>query len=352
MEDFLSKQIQNSSFRYSDEQVSSSTVEFVKKPSKNISYIFIAFILIAFITSFTFMLLAKVAITIEAPSVVTSQTPLIMTSAELDLKVEEIAINSGQKVQKGEAIVLGEARVKTDDYLKYREEISNTRVFLKKLKENQCNTICLKEFKQNSIRYFRYFKTKSLNSAAQHLRESIFKLKALPDVSNERAANALMLKIFDIEQLVELNQNEQIIHAPADGIILLANGFTTNSFVKKGEKLFDIIPENNNIIIKSYVKDKDITKIKKGMSAQVAIDAFPSREYGLLLGNVDIISLQKSQKGGNNDFYEVLIKLKTNFFSINNKKEKLLLGMKGKVIFVTQHTTLFKKYFGTIMGLD
>lgn len=352
MEDFLSKQIQNSSFRYSDEQVSSATVEFLKKPSRSISYIFITFILVAFISSFTYMLLAKVAITIEAPSVVTSQTPLIMTSAELDLKVEEIAINSGQKVQKGEAIILGEARVRTDDYIRYREELNRSRVFLKKLKANQCDTDCLKEFKQNSIRYFRYFKTKSLNSAAQSLRESIFKLKISSETSVERAVNALMLKLFDIEDLVELNQNEQIIHAPSDGIIVLANGITTNSFVKKGEKLFDIIPENNNVVIKSYVKDKDITKIKKGMSAQVAIDAFPSREHGLLLGNVHIISLQKSQKGGNNDFYEVIIGLKKNFFSIKNKKEVLLLGMKGRAIFVTEHTTLFKKYLGTIVGLD
>lgn len=349
MEDFLNSSGEESNFKFDEDQVSWTTIEFLKLPAKSLSFIFILFVLISFIVAFIYMSLSRVAITIHAPSIISSKTPLVKTTSDLDIKIEEIAARNGQSVQKGQAIIFGEDRIRPKLFLKYKDDTHKVKNLILEIEKKKCSDQCLKSFRENSLTYFRYLSHPRLNKITQKIREELFILSSSKD---PKLASSVRLLLFDLAEMIDFIQREQVIHAPESGIIQLSRDIAIGSYVKNGTTLFEIIPEDNRIQIKSYVKGKDITKIKKDMIAQITINAYPPRKFGLLEGKVTRVGVTKAQFEDSNDYYEIEINLTKDYFEKNNKKYQLLLGMKGESIFITKHTTLLKKYFGKIAGIE
>lgn len=64
-------------------------------------------------------------------------------------------------------------------------------------------------------------------------------------------------------------------------------------FIQAGERLALVYPASP-IGVKVYLPEKDLGRIKAGMSVRVSLDAYPYQNYGLLRGTVRDFVLESS----------------------------------------------------------
>jgi HlyD family type I secretion membrane fusion protein len=66
--------------------------------------------------------------------------------------------------------------------------------------------------------------------------------------------------------------------------------FTVGGVVAPGQKLMDVVPENEPLVIEARVRPNDADDLKVGQSTEIRIPAFHDRRLPLLTGTVRRIS--------------------------------------------------------------
>lgn len=159
------------------------------------------------------------------------------------------------------------------------------------------------------------------------------KIKVLEAQEQIKQLNVEILTLkADIQQNQSLlkSLNYQIksdtITSPIEGVILEQSINTLGKVVAQGEALVTIAPKRSPIIFRGYVKTKDSGFLKLGMPAKIKLDAFPWREFGVIVGKVIWISPDSESDDNNQKFYKIEIEFKQD----NQLKSNLTLGQTGK----------------------
>ncbi len=88
--------------------------------------------------------------------------------------------------------------------------------------------------------------------------------------------------------------NEQIerltVRSPATGRVLGLSIFTVGGVVAPGQKLMDVVPEGEPLVIEARVKPNDVDDLKVGQATEIRIPAFHDRRMPLLVGHVRKVS--------------------------------------------------------------
>jgi HlyD family type I secretion membrane fusion protein len=80
------------------------------------------------------------------------------------------------------------------------------------------------------------------------------------------------------------------VRAPAAGRVVGLSIFTVGGVVSGGQKLMDIVPENEPLVIECRVKPDDANDLKIGQPTEIRIPAFRDRRLPLLTGYLSKIS--------------------------------------------------------------
>jgi HlyD family type I secretion membrane fusion protein len=80
------------------------------------------------------------------------------------------------------------------------------------------------------------------------------------------------------------------VRAPAAGKVVGLSIFTVGGVVSGGQKLMDIVPENQPLVIECRVKPDDANALKIGQTTEIRIAAFHDRRLPLITGQVSKIS--------------------------------------------------------------
>jgi HlyD family secretion protein len=80
------------------------------------------------------------------------------------------------------------------------------------------------------------------------------------------------------------------VRAPAAGRVVGLSIFTVGGVVSGGQKLMDIVPENQPLVIECRVKPDDANALKIGQTTEIRIAAFHDRRLPLITGQVSKIS--------------------------------------------------------------
>lgn len=80
------------------------------------------------------------------------------------------------------------------------------------------------------------------------------------------------------------------VRSPAAGRVVGLSIFTVGGVVSGGQKLMDVVPENEPLVIECHVKPDDAEALKVGQSTEIRIPAFHDRRLPLLTGKVSRIS--------------------------------------------------------------
>lgn len=114
-----------------------------------------------------------------------------------------------------------------------------------------------------------------------------FRRDALAELAEAEAIKS------DREEAVKkasIRNSWQTIRAPVDGTIVGTQVFTIGDVIEPGATLMMIAPENEELIVEVMILNKDIGFVRLGDPASVKIEAYPFTRYGLIEGELTLIS--------------------------------------------------------------
>jgi len=184
---------------------------------------------------------------------------------------------------------------------------------------------------------------------AKQIKEQEIKLKELQEErENKNIQNEFLLQskkanlektnsilAFHKEELKKAKKNVAMcdIRAPIDGTILY-NNFPKNgkqSKVEIGDSIwqnqaFMQIPDTNNMILKTNIREIDLNKIKKDLEVNIVLDAYPNKTFKGKISRIDSIA-KKDETNTNIKFFETIIE-------VLNKDKILRSGMSANISIV------------------
>lgn len=84
---------------------------------------------------------------------------------------------------------------------------------------------------------------------------------------------------------------DYVLRAPADGTVAFYEFWSDQQFVAAGRQVFLIVPETTQLIGRMPVSQGGVGKIRAGQVVQVRLDDFPYKEFGLVMGRVQSVSM-------------------------------------------------------------
>lgn len=103
-------------------------------------------------------------------------------------------------------------------------------------------------------------------------------------------------KLADLrERMRALQQTLErtVVKAPVDGSVVGTNVHTIGGVIRPGEKILDIVPENESFIIEAQVQPVDIDRVAPGLEAELHMSAFNTRTTPVIPGKVLTVSADR-----------------------------------------------------------
>ncbi|HKX78827.1 MAG TPA: HlyD family type I secretion periplasmic adaptor subunit [Novosphingobium sp.] len=118
------------------------------------------------------------------------------------------------------------------------------------------------------------------------------------------------------------------LRAPVTGLVNDVQVTTVGGFVNAGEKIMQIVPTGEKLLIEARVAPKDIAFIKEGDPAVVKITAYDFSIYGGLKGHVRNISADSIfDEVERQAYYSVMIETDQSFLMKNGRRLPIMPGM-------------------------
>jgi adhesin transport system membrane fusion protein len=123
-------------------------------------------------------------------------------------------------------------------------------------------------------------------------------------------------------------QERNELRSPADGIVNDLQIATVGGFVNAGEKIMQIVPIGDKLLVEARVAPSDIAFIKVGDPANVKVTAYDFSIFGGLRGRVQQISADSIfDEVEREAYYSVLIETDRSYISRNGQMLPIVPGM-------------------------
>jgi HlyD family type I secretion membrane fusion protein len=138
------------------------------------------------------------------------------------------------------------------------------------------------------------------------------------------------------------------IRSPYTGRVVALNVFGVGSVVGKGEKILDIVPDNDGLTIEARIAVDDISDVHPGMRAEVRLTAYKQRITPTIHGNVTDVSADRlTDERTGQPYYNALIQVDQQELS-QYPSIQLYPGMPAMVQIPTVHRTAFDYIVGPL----
>lgn len=164
--------------------------------------------------------------------------------------------------------------------------------------------------------------------------------------------NEVVAELREVEsQLLDLAEryraaadvlNRIEIVSPIDGFAVDLQVFTSGGVIRPGDRLLDVVPDSERLVIEARVTPTDIDVVYPGLEAQVRLSAFNQRVTPTVDGTVSWVSADKiTDSSSGEEYYTARIELKDQ----NDPRLKGLTlqpGMPAEVLIRTGERTLIQ----------
>ncbi|MCI0510104.1 adhesin transport system membrane fusion protein [Chromohalobacter marismortui] len=158
--------------------------------------------------------------------------------------------------------------------------------------------------------------------------------KDLAETLSEIAAlNEASVGLKDRVQLAD-------IRSPVKGVVQQLYINTVGGVIQPGEKVVDIIPTDDRLLVEARVAPRDIAFLSPGQDAIVKLTAYDYAVYGGLEAELESISADTITDDDDNTFYRV--RVRTERGEINNEKMDIIPGMTAQVDIMTGKRTVME----------
>lgn len=171
--------------------------------------------------------------------------------------------------------------------------------------------------------------------------------------------HALRQQIQSLQAAIATWQQTFLIKSPNEGIIAFAPDIAAKKPVQAGTTLFTIIPDippsgvrgRQGQIAISKVATTGLGKVAKGSRVQIALDAYPAREYGVLNAAITAISLLPTTDKEGKYTYEVTAALPDTLLTSYRKTLPFQQNSTGVTTIITEDKSILERIFENFLDL-
>jgi len=180
-------------------------------------------------------------------------------------------------------------------------------------------------------------------------------------VSNESLQNEKKKEINELENQIIVEKNtfiqalltmksqiqgwetKYLLKAPVSGTVSFSGFFQENQEMKAGQPLFYVQPVNTSCFVEMLVSQYNFGKVKQGQEVLLKFQAYPSEQYGSVVGKIDYINTIPTDSG-----YLAKVILPNGL--ITNFKNPLLYrnGLVAQADIITEKMRLLERFYYNI----
>lgn len=171
----------------------------------------------------------------------------------------------------------------------------------------------------------------------------------MTDISKDlRDTQAKLLEVIPRRTNAQAVLGRVEIRAPYTGRVVGLNVFSVGGVISRGDKILDVVPEEDSLIIEAQIAVEDISEVRPKMRADVHLTAYKQRITPVVAGEVLQVSADRlTDNRTGNPYYTALIKVdEKELASIPNAK--LYPGMPATVMIPTIERTAFDYVVGPL----
>src|SRR5262245_10198042 len=158
----------------------------------------------------------------------------------------------------------------------------------------------------------------------------------MSDISKElRDTQARLLEVIARRANAQAVLGRIEIRSPYTGRVVGLSVFSVGGVINRGDKIMDVVPEEESLIVEAQIAVEDISEVRPGMRADVHLTAYKQRITPVVQGEVTNVSADRlTDSKTNNPYYVALIRVdEDELKSIPNAK--LYPGMPAQVTIQT-----------------
>ena len=142
--------------------------------------------------------------------------------------------------------------------------------------------------------------------------------------------------------------SRMVIRSPYPGQVVGLNVFSVGGVINRGEKILDVVPDKESLIIEAQIAVEDISEVRPDMRADVHLTAYKQRITPVVRGKITQISADRltDSRTGNPYFLALVNVDESEFAELPNVR--LYPGMPATVMISTVERTAFQYIVGPL----
>lgn len=172
----------------------------------------------------------------------------------------------------------------------------------------------------------------------------------MTDVTKDlRDTQARMLEVIPKAMNAKAVLGRMEIRAPYAGRVVALSVFSVGGVIQRGEKILDIVPDQDSLTIEAQIAVEDISDIRPNMRAEVHLTAYKQRIVPIIHGDVTQISADRlTDPKTNNPYYVAFVQIDRDELAAM-PNIKLYPGMPATVMIPTIQRTAFEYIVGPLV---
>lgn len=159
------------------------------------------------------------------------------------------------------------------------------------------------------------------------------------------------LKRIKKSQLALNNKVQRtLVNSPVNGVVKNMYVNTIGGVIQPGQKMMDILPTGDTLIVQVRIHPKDIAFIYPDQEAVIKVTAYDFTIFGGLNGKVIRISPDSTTEANGQTYYNVWIETDKNFLGTKDAPMKLIPGMVVYANIVTGKKSILKYIMGPLLN--
>lgn len=172
----------------------------------------------------------------------------------------------------------------------------------------------------------------------------------MTDVTKDlRDTQAKMLEVIPKAMNARAVLGRMEIRAPCAGRVVALTVFSVGGVIQRGEKILDIVPDQDLLTIEAQIAVEDISDIKPNMRAEVHLTAYKQRIVPIIHGDVIQVSADRlTDPKTNNPYYVAFVRIDESELA-TMPNIRLYPGMPATVMIPTIQRTAFDYIVGPLV---
>ena len=164
-----------------------------------------------------------------------------------------------------------------------------------------------------------------------------------------RDTQAKLLEIIPRRMNAQAVFARTLIRSPYEGRVVALNVFSVGGVIQRGEKIMDVVPKSESMIIEAQVAVEDISEVHPGMPADVHLTAYKQRITPVVHGKVLQVSADRlTDNRTGQPYYTAIIDVDAAELA-EMPHLKLYPGMPATVMIQTVQRTAFDYVMGPLI---